>query len=433
MIDMRVALYARVSTEDQARYGISIEAQLASLRKWAEDNGHEIVGEYVDAGISGKKPYKKRPELLRFMQQLEDSLKVDALVFTKLDRFFRSVKLYYQTMDVLDKHKVSWIAIQEDYETVTASGRMKVNIMLSVAENEADRTSERIKSVFEHKVILGEVISGALPLGLKIENKHIVPDENADAVKAVFEHYAAHGNKQAARDMLRDRYGITLPHLTISHMLHNELYKGCYRGNAEYCEAIIDPELWGQVQHDMQHRYVKHPPSGRVYLFSGLLNCGTCGKRFTVCTSGGTRIRYRCPGHAFEKICPQATSVSEKQVEDYLINYITDHVIGAEAELPQKTKKPPINKAAIEGKLNRLKELYVDGDITKEKYTEERDRLTAMLVDPPKPKQIKHKIIGKNFVEDYRKMSKEQQKVFWRTIIDHIDVDVERNLYIYFK
>lgn len=120
-------------------------------------------------------------------------------------------------------------------------------------------------------------------------------------------------------------------------------------------------------------------------------------------------------------------------MEDYLINYITDHVIGAEAELPQKTKKPPINKAAIEGKLNRLKELYVDGDITKEKYTEERDRLTAMLVDPPKPKQVKHKIIGKNFVEDYRKMPKEQQKVFWRTIIDHIDVDVERNLYIYFK
>ena len=359
--------------------------------------------------------------------------KTALVAFTKLDRWTRNAKGYYQVQDVLDKHHVAWTAIHEDYETVTASGRMKVNIMLSVAENEADRTSERIKTVFDHKVIMGEAITGALPLGLKIVDKHIVPDENAEAVKAVFEHYAAHGNKQAARDMLRNRYGITLPHLTISHMLHNELYKGCYRGNAEYCEAIIDPELWDQVQHDMQHRYVKHPPSGRVYLFSGLLNCGTCGKRFTVCTSGGTRIRYRCPGHSFAKICPQKTSVSENQVEEHLLRYISDNVVGMEAEIPQKAKKPPVNREAIEGKLNRLKELYVDGDITKEKYTEERDRLKVMLVDPPKPKQVKHTIIGKNFVEDYRKMPKEQQKVFWRTIIDHIDVDVERNLYIYFK
>lgn len=147
---MRVALYVRVSTEEQARHGLSVETQTETLRKWAKDNGHTVVGEYIDAGISGKKPYSKRPELSRFMRDLESGVKVDALCFVKLDRFYRSVKLYYQAMSVLEKYGVAWQAINEDYETVTASGRFKVNIMLSVAENEADRTSERIKAVYGH-------------------------------------------------------------------------------------------------------------------------------------------------------------------------------------------------------------------------------------------------------------------------------------------
>lgn len=431
---MRVALYARVSTEEQARHGISIEAQTDALRSWAAANNHAVVGEYVDNGVSARKSPSKRPALQALLQDLPEK-KTDLVAFTKLDRWTRNVKGYYQVQDVLDKHHVAWTAIQEDYETVTASGRMKVNIMLSVAENEADRTSERIKAVFDHKVIMGEAITGALPLGLKIVDKHIVPDENADAVKDVFEYYAEHGNKEAAREMLRDRFGITLPHLTISNMLKNELYKGCYRGNAQYCEAIVSPELWARVQDDMQRRYVKQPPSGRVYLFSGLLTCGTCGKRFTVCTGGGEYIRYRCPGHSFEKICPQKTSVSEKMVEEHLIRYIGETVAGAEAEIPQKAKKPPINRAAIEGKLNRLKELYIDGDISKEKYTAERDRLAAMLAEPPQPqkKTIMHKIIGKNFVEDYEKLSKEQRKGFWRSVIDHVEVDADRNLFVFFR
>ncbi len=112
---MRIALYARVSTEDQAKHGLSIDTQLDNLRTWAAANDHTIIGEYVDAGVSGKKPYKKRPALSQFMADLEAGTKVDALVFTKLDRFYRSVKLYYQAVDIPDRHKVGWQAIPEDY------------------------------------------------------------------------------------------------------------------------------------------------------------------------------------------------------------------------------------------------------------------------------------------------------------------------------
>ena len=91
-----------VSSEEQAKHGLSIETQLDNLREWSTNTKHTIVAEYVDAGISGKKPYTKRPALSQFIDDLETGMKVDALVFVKLDRFFRSVKLYYQAADICD-------------------------------------------------------------------------------------------------------------------------------------------------------------------------------------------------------------------------------------------------------------------------------------------------------------------------------------------
>lgn len=138
----RVALYMRVSTEEQARHGDSIEAQRQALRKYAETHNLTVIGEYADEGISGQKPVRKRPALSEMLREVEAG-RVDLILFTKLDRWFRSVKLYYQAQDVLDAHKTAWRAILEDYNTETADGTLKFNIMLSVAQNEAERTSER--------------------------------------------------------------------------------------------------------------------------------------------------------------------------------------------------------------------------------------------------------------------------------------------------
>ncbi len=335
--------------------------------------------------------------------------------------------------EVLDKNNVAWNAILERYETESVTGRFTVNVLLAVSEQEADRTSERIKAVFDHKVIMSEAITGALPLGFKIENKHIVPDENAEAARAVFEHYAAHGNKQAARDMLQERYGISVPHLTISKLLSNPLYKGQYRDNANYCDPIIPAELFDRVQVDLARRSTRKPPTGRVYLFAGLLVCAECGHRLTVCTSGGKRTRYRCPQHYMRKTCDHSTSIRESVIETQLLDYLADQVADQEVKIAPKQKKPRINRTAIEGKLTRLKELYVDGDITKEKYTAERDRLTALLSEKQESPTKPIIALGRDFAKSYVNIPQERKKLFWREIIDHIDVDTENHLYIYFR
>ena len=427
---MRVALYARVSTEDQARYGLSVEAQQNALRVWAEQNGHEVVGEYTDAGVSGKKPYKKRPELSHFMDDLESGLQVDALVFTKLDRFYRSVKLYYQAVDILEKYHVAWIAIHEDYETATASGRMKVNIMLSVAENEADRTSERIKTVFARKVELGQPITNSQPLGFKIEGKALVHDENAPAALAAFEHFAAHGNVSAARQMIQDEYGVRVPYEAVYRMLSNPLYRGSYRGNDAFCEPIVPLTLWNKVQHDLKNRKTRDTSKHRVYLFSGLIVCAECGRKMTA--NPGLKSlthpeNYRCPGYYLGHTCKNKKIIREYKLEAVLVDHIQQWVAGLETEVKEEApRRPRINKAAIQRKLERLKRLYVEGDMSIEEYRAQRDELTERLAaadaEPPKKPAIR-RVMGDNFTEDYYSWSREERKTFWRAIIDHMEFD----------
>ncbi len=144
----KVGLYVRVSTQEQKLHGISIENQLDALQKYCKEKEYIIVATYNDAGISAHVSYKKRPALLQMIQDCQEQ-KIELLLFTRLDRFFRSVEDYYLVLSQMEK--VPWKAIWENYETETSDGQLRVNIMLSIAEAEAARTSEKIKSIMDYK------------------------------------------------------------------------------------------------------------------------------------------------------------------------------------------------------------------------------------------------------------------------------------------
>ena len=160
---LRAALVPRVSTDEQVRTGDSLQAQEDALVKYANENNMKIVGIYRDEGHSARKRVQKRPAMLELLEDVKAG-KIDIILFTKIDRWFRNVEQYYSAQPILDKYNVSWKAILEHYSTATADERLKVNIMLSVAENESDRLSERVKFVFDAKLAKKEVYFN-LPLG----------------------------------------------------------------------------------------------------------------------------------------------------------------------------------------------------------------------------------------------------------------------------
>ena len=426
---MKVALYSRVSSEEQMRHGISIEAQSEALRSWAKENGHEIVGEYVDPGISARKAPSKRPALQQLLADIPVR-RIELVAFTKLDRWTRNVKGYYQVQDVLDRYKVAWIAVQEDYETITASGRFKVNIMLSVAENEADRTSERIKAVQAYKVALGQPVSGSLPIGLKIEGKQVMPDKYADAAREAFELYAKTGNKSGVKTMLREKYGLSRALKNIDRMLRNPIYRGRLGENDRFCEPLIPPELFDRVQDTLARRTTKQTPTGHAYLFAGLMVCAECGRRLA-----GAKNKqlwyYRCQGHYMYGECGVYHNFREDVIEQECLTRLAVLAKSKKATAPIK-KPPQVNVAAMKQKLTRLKELYIDGDISKEQYLTRKNELTALL-EAQKPPERPPVVLGDNFLAEYQAMNKDARKLFWRSVIDHITVYANHDVDIFFS
>ena len=200
MKKIRCALYDRVSTDMQVKDGLSLDAQRDALTGYAISHGYEIVGCYTDEGITARKNMHSRRELSRLLKDVEAG-RIDLILVTKLDRWFRNIKDYHNTQAILEAHNCNWKTIFEQYDTSTSNGRFAINIMLSVNENECDRDSERIREVFDYKRRNNEILSGAhASFGYKAENKKFVKDEKTKAmVEDFFSYYFTVYSKQIGR------------------------------------------------------------------------------------------------------------------------------------------------------------------------------------------------------------------------------------------
>lgn len=135
---MKVALYARVSTDDK---GQDPESQLFKLRRMAEARGYEIVGQYVDHK-SGKDA--NRPEFQRLLKDAR-AHQFDIIMITKLDRMMRSVKNLLSVLEDLERWKIALECVDQPIETGSAMGKMMLTILGAVAEFERELIRERVK------------------------------------------------------------------------------------------------------------------------------------------------------------------------------------------------------------------------------------------------------------------------------------------------
>src|ERR1700756_3435761 len=137
---MRVAIYARVST---ANNGQDPTMQTRELREYCERRGWNVVGEYVDIGISGVK--EKRPELDRLMVD-GHKRRFDAVVVWKFDRFARSVSHLLRALETFRSLGVEFVSFSEQMDTTTPAGKMVFTVLGAVAELERSLIVERVKA-----------------------------------------------------------------------------------------------------------------------------------------------------------------------------------------------------------------------------------------------------------------------------------------------
>ena len=446
----RAALYIRVSTDEQARKGYSLPAQREALETYAKQNNYDVCGLYVDDGVSAHQKYTKRPALMRMLADVEAG-KIDTILFIKLDRWFRSIKEYYKVQEILDAHHVTWKTTMEQYGT-GAQDILVTNLMLTIAQAESDRTSERIKFVFEGKVTRGEVITGKTPFGYKIENKRLVVDpEKVELARDMFRTYAESGSLAETMRYMRS-HGVAIHQPGTRCALSNPLYKGEYRGNPNYCEPIIPAEEFDAVQRLLARRSVRRNQTGRVYLFTGLMYCGVCGSamnaRYQSTTQNGrtwTYCYYLCNRAVNYHECIHRKGQKEADFEEWLLTSISSQLEVGQQRYLMAAKKVPksdarARRAAIIRKLDKLKDLYMDDLISKDRYRTDYEQYQSELAAiPDEPEEAApdfdalRKILDGDFRGRYEKMDRPGRKDFWRSLIEKITFDADNEPTIYFK
>lgn len=424
---MRVALYIRVSSEEQVLHGVSLDAQEAALMDYANEKGYEVYSIYRDEGLSARSPYTKRPEMLRLLDDVSRG-NVDLILFIKLDRWFRNIKEYYKVQDVLEKKDVKWKAILEDYDTLTADGRLKVNIMLSVAENEADRTAERIRFIQKQKLERKEVISGKMPFGYRIENKKPVkdPDNEAETME-MFSYFLECFNIFRTAKHINQKYGHNFAEQTYRRRLRNKKYAGFHGDIPDFFPAYITLE-----QHETIMNVLDSNPkmnyTSRIYLFSGLINCPYCGRRM----AGRFNTAFKKYEYVCKKTsrgCAMTSAVRENVVEQYLLKNLPEQI--AIAEMKSEPKADP---ARYYEQLDRLNRIYLMGNMSDKEYAEQTKAIKTKIANIARenstkvniPKELKTLLDNGDFEKIYNSLTREAKQIFWRDLIKTIVLDRTR-------
>ncbi len=300
-------IYTRVSTAAQTE-GYSLEAQQERLHQYADYKDLKIVGEYCDAGKSGKS-IKGRPA---FMEMLDDitSQKDDisyVLVF-KLSRFGRNAADILKSLQLLTDYDVDLICVEDAIDSSTQGGRLTLAILSAVAEIERENINVQFMSGRLQKIMNGGWPGGPVPFGYSKENKQlIVNDKEAAVVKLIYELYLQ--DEMKANTVVRwlNDNGYTrmvkgeerpFNDDFIKNILSNPVYCGRLMFNRRtnkkgpnvkpkdvisvegQHEALVSEEQWQQAQ-DKREKLSswgeKTEDLDRISLLSGLVKCPACG------------------------------------------------------------------------------------------------------------------------------------------------------------
>ena len=303
----KVGIYCRVSTQDQAREGFSLEEQEERLRALCKYKGYEIVDVYIDAGISAKDT--NRPEFQRMMNDVK-AKKINRILSLKLDRCTRSIMDLEHLVRFLEENDCSLECAYEEINTSNANGRFFVRMLTILAQLEIERTSERTM-IGLAGALKAKHYPGKTPIGYKKVNKILeIDDEEAPIIKRIFDEYI---NGMSAckiakvftkENVLNRSWGST----TIDRILDNKIYKGEFEAFKtiddkenkiiyDMAPKIITNEMWEEMlkakEKNTHNHYVKH-----LYLFKKKVYCPKCNTQLS-CVCGTSKnkeiyLYYKC-------------------------------------------------------------------------------------------------------------------------------------------
>ena len=384
----KCGLYMRVSTEDQAREGFSLPEQRERLETFCKFKGYEIIDYYEDAGISAKTG-NYRPEFERLKSDIKVK-KVNTIVALKLDRITRSIYDWENLMTFLDENSAYLDCVNDEINTTSANGKMISRLLMSVSQNEIERTSERTKIGLAGAIKSGHIPHIA-PLGYKHEDKKLVIDYSTkDVVVRIFDLYYNGYSYQKISNLFNNEKVLGKENWrdsTIVNILENEIYKGDFvhgkrTKHPTYYENVVEPIISKEMWEDCQIQKKKNSRSYKrtlTYLYLQKLKCPKCnrilGGKATTKKNGNTYFYYYCNDCKIEfkeKIINDYFSqfIDELTEYDSVVNQFFLPMIKQKFDEPKEQLEKEINEQ--KSKLERIKKAYINGVFELKEYNEEK-------------------------------------------------------------
>lgn len=435
-----IAIYCRVSTDEQAEFGYSIDEQKRLLEEWCKANDYIIYKCYSDRGISGKN-IKDRPALKELLSDAKEG-KFDMVISWKINRVSRKLEDVLKIVSLLEKNNITFKSYSEPFETDTPAGRMQFQMMALIGEFERGTIAQNVKMGMIAKEKSGNWCGGRV-LGYDLvpnnspeeekkgKNKLEINEKEAEIVRFIFNEYSKGKGYKAITNQInklgyKTKKGNNFSVGSIRDILTNPVYIGEIRYNVRQNwsekrrrninpnpirvkgkhEAIIDRELWDKVQLILESK--KGKPS-RIYdgeyPLTGILRCPKCGagmviSRTTNTLADGTkkRIAYYCCGNWKNKgtsVCnsntirvDKANEYVFKKIEELVSNEAMIKAVVKNINKERKDKVKPAKRLLgdIDKELEKLDkrkrkifEAYEDDILTKEEFQIRKDELNEKI------------------------------------------------------
>ena len=313
---MKTAIYARVSTEGQAERQ-TIESQLLACREYAAQKGYEVVGEFLDDGVSGSIPFAERRAGLALLTKAPERV-----VIYCPDRLGRDVTEALLAVREFKRLQIVPEFVSQSFDD-TPEGRFTFQVFLAVAELERALITRRMQHGRQRSVRNGAYVCNQVPYGYRRLGKGLSIDpQEADTIKRIYDWCIAGNGLAAICFRLRDLHiappsnGAKPAREWHTATIHRILTDRRYIGEAHYgdlpmsCPPIVDQATFRQAQAALTARKAHSGrPVKHDYLLAGKLFCRRCGSLFYVDTTSRGKAIYRCGGIKKHRAVPSHEGV----------------------------------------------------------------------------------------------------------------------------
>ena len=404
-------IYFRVSTEEQAQFGISLDQQKNSCLEYAQKNHIEIVEIFHDNGVSAKTT--NRLGLQNLINFCKKHKNINCIIIYKIDRLSRNTYDYAKLFSLFSKLKIKLISVTEAIND-TPMGKFMGTFMAANAQLDNDMKSERVTSCMTEKYRQGfwcwEAPIGYLNSTNKFNKKIIITDKKrVPLIKLIFEKYSTglytleEIRKIVNKKGLKTRKGNELSMQTMSKIIRRSFYFGIMKRKGEEQKGNYKPIISEKIFYKCQ-QLLKDTKSGNTITKSKInedfplrhfVLCAYCGRPLTASFStgrwGGKFPYYRC----YNSKCPSKKSIAKNKIEEEFIDYL-------KAITPNKKY------------INRIKPVIVD--VWKTKYKEinkkrgsESEKLESFKNEKAELIRMKKKnlIEDEDFKEEFNKVKQQ--------------------------